>query len=188
MNALRFTATNKVVAGLALILLIGMLSMLFIYRGLDIVEQDVQKLANVEQPTSLAAYEMEINLNGSGCSPPSTGKARALAKIAMDMEALLAEMGLWTITYQEDSDRRHRRLIFAKERELRRAFAQFQRLDLSAETTEHVAVIGAMMHEMSASVRHILTLEDDLDEQAARFVDCDSRWTTYSTTRSRSLL
>jgi hypothetical protein len=45
-------------------LLIGMLSMIYIYRGLNMVNRTVQDLADVEQPTSLAAYEMEINVNG----------------------------------------------------------------------------------------------------------------------------
>lgn len=47
-------------------LLIGMLSMVYIYRGLNMVNRTVQDLADVEQPTSLAAYEMEINVNGVG--------------------------------------------------------------------------------------------------------------------------
>jgi hypothetical protein len=45
-------------------LLIGRLSMIYIYRGLNMVNRTVQDLADVEQPTSLAAYEMEINVNG----------------------------------------------------------------------------------------------------------------------------
>jgi signal transduction histidine kinase len=66
MNAPRFTVTHKIIAGLVLILLIGLLSMLLIYRGLVLVEQELERLAAVEEPTSLAAYEMEINVNGMG--------------------------------------------------------------------------------------------------------------------------
>lgn len=63
---MRFKVTSKIAAGLAIILLIGLLSMLLIYRGLSTVEQDVRKLADLEEPTSAAAYEMEINVNGMG--------------------------------------------------------------------------------------------------------------------------
>jgi hypothetical protein len=66
MKTPRFTVTRKVVVDLSVILLIGMLSMLFIYRGLNTVSRTVHDLAEVEQPTSLAAYEMEINVNGVG--------------------------------------------------------------------------------------------------------------------------
>jgi hypothetical protein len=56
MNKRRFTVKNKIVVGLGLILLIGMLSMLFIYHGLYTVKRHVHRLASVEEPTSLAAY------------------------------------------------------------------------------------------------------------------------------------
>ncbi len=61
---MRFTVTKKIVAGLAVIILIGIIAMLVIYRGLYLVERDMQQLAHVEEPLILAAYEMEINMNG----------------------------------------------------------------------------------------------------------------------------
>lgn len=66
MNNLRFAVASKIAVGLGAILVIGMLAMLLIYRNLVIVKRDVQTLADIEQPTSLAAYEMEINVNGMG--------------------------------------------------------------------------------------------------------------------------
>lgn len=48
------------------IVLIGLFAKLFMYRQLDIVGRDVQRLAHVDEPLILAAYEMEINMNGIG--------------------------------------------------------------------------------------------------------------------------
>jgi signal transduction histidine kinase len=62
----RFSVTRKIAAGLALIIVIGMVSMLFIYRGLVRVEQALQRLADVQAPINAAAYEMELNVNGAG--------------------------------------------------------------------------------------------------------------------------
>lgn len=63
---MRLTVTSKVALGLAVIVVIGTLAMLFIYRGLNLVERDVTRLAEVAEPRILAAYEMEINMNGVG--------------------------------------------------------------------------------------------------------------------------
>ncbi len=62
----RATVGRKVVAGLLVIVALGMLSMLLIYRGLNIVEKDVNRLADIEGPLAAAAYEMEVNVNGIG--------------------------------------------------------------------------------------------------------------------------
>lgn len=83
----RFTVAQKITAGLAVIIVIGMLSMLLIYRGLNIVENDVQKLAGVEAPLNAAAYEMEVNVNGIGLAVLkylATGNPRYRALVEED--------------------------------------------------------------------------------------------------------
>jgi signal transduction histidine kinase len=62
----RFTVAQKIGVGLIVVIAIGLLSMLQIYRGLEIVEEGVHKLAGVEAPLNAAAYEMEVNVNGIG--------------------------------------------------------------------------------------------------------------------------
>ncbi|MGH8501401.1 MAG: hypothetical protein ACREVE_02830 [Gammaproteobacteria bacterium] len=274
-----FSITTKVAFGLGIILLIGMLSMLFIYRGLNAVGQYVHNLAEVEEPSSLAAYEMEINVNGMGLavlkymddadpfyrawvsdddrdfkaflreylrlantsrerqlgnqvrplfnefeklarslmegkdqqaalfqavldnlekkdriiddhiqSPIDRQNSDALAKIeaSMDMETAIAEIGLWTTVYQDDSSPRHRRLVFAKKKEFRRALAQFKDLDLSSAEADDVRALQAIADQTRASILDILALEDRLDEEAAASSTCASRWTTCWMTRSRS--
>lgn len=62
----RFSVTRKIALGLTVILVIGMVSMLFIYRGLKEVGTAVHRLAVVEAPVNAAAFEMELNVNGMG--------------------------------------------------------------------------------------------------------------------------
>lgn len=56
----------EITLSLAIILLIGIASMLFIYNGLHTVGRIVHKLASLAEPTSAAAFEMEVNINGVG--------------------------------------------------------------------------------------------------------------------------
>ena len=65
-STIRFSISRKIALGLALIIAIGALSMLFIYRGLGEVEAALQRLAEVKAPISAAAYELELNVNGMG--------------------------------------------------------------------------------------------------------------------------
>ena len=264
MKPLHFSITSKVAVGLGIILLLGMLSMLFIYRGLSTVDKAVGKLAEVEAPTSLAAYEMEINANGVGLAvlkymddadpfyrawvsdddtdfkaflreylrlvntsrerelgnevsrlfsefeklarslmegkdqqtalfqtvlekleekdriidgqiQPAIDRQRsdALAKIetSMDMEAAIAEIGLWTTVYQEASSPRHRQLVFAKKKEFRRALARFKGLDLSVAEADVVRALQEIADQTRASIRDILAREDRLSEETTRFVE-----------------
>ena len=56
----------KVVLGAAGVLLVGLLSMLVIYGALRTAQKAMHEVAEVEEPTSAAAYEMEINVIGAG--------------------------------------------------------------------------------------------------------------------------
>ncbi|MBA2409900.1 MAG: HAMP domain-containing protein [Gammaproteobacteria bacterium] len=264
MKPLHFSITSKVAVGLGIILLLGMLSMLFIYRGLSTVDKAVDKLAEVEEPTSLAAYEMEINVNGMGLAvlkylddadplyrawaaddkadfsrfhdeytsltntpqerrlgaevttlfarfdrlsrqlmekkdtqtawflrttenleavdriidtriqpaiDRGAPKALAIVEASMDMEASIAELGLWATVYQNTSLTQYRRLIFAKQREFRRALARLQGLEPSARIRVFSQTVDKIADRTIALVRHIITLEDNLDESTERFVD-----------------
>ena len=63
---MRITVSTKIVVALAVILLAGTLTMLVIYRGLSVLQQAMHELADSKEPISAAAYEMEINVNGTG--------------------------------------------------------------------------------------------------------------------------
>jgi signal transduction histidine kinase len=61
----RFGVTLKVALGLSLIIIVGMASMLVIYRGLARVEGSLERLAAVKAPIIAAAFGMEVNINGA---------------------------------------------------------------------------------------------------------------------------
>ena len=63
---MRFTVKQKIILGTAGILLVGLLSMLVIYGALRTAQRAMHEVAEVEEPTSAAAYEMEINVIGTG--------------------------------------------------------------------------------------------------------------------------
>lgn len=63
---MKVTVKTKIISGLVIILLIGIASMLLVFRGLKDVERNVETLARVHEPFILAAYEMEINMDGIG--------------------------------------------------------------------------------------------------------------------------
>lgn len=63
---MRITVATKIGAFFALVLFIGLSAMAFIYRGLGMVTTNVDELANIEEPLTASAYEMEININGIG--------------------------------------------------------------------------------------------------------------------------
>jgi len=60
----RLTVRRKIIVGLMVTLGIGAVSMLIVYDGLRTLQRSVHRLAQVEEPTVIAAYEMEINVLG----------------------------------------------------------------------------------------------------------------------------
>ncbi len=63
---MKWTIRENIVAGVIGILLLGLSSMLAIYAGFRVAERAMHEVADVEEPTSAAAYEMEINVIGTG--------------------------------------------------------------------------------------------------------------------------
>jgi hypothetical protein len=61
---MRFTVGGKVAVGFGLVVVLGIVSMLIIYHGLDSVKTAMERLAQVKEPSSAAAFEMEIHLHG----------------------------------------------------------------------------------------------------------------------------
>lgn len=61
---MRFTVTKKIITSLAIILVIGMVSMIIVYDGLHKVKMAMIELAEEKEPLVAATNEMEINLNG----------------------------------------------------------------------------------------------------------------------------
>ena len=63
---MHFSVITKILPGVAVVLLVGLITMLVILDGLRTVKLALREVAEVEEPTSAAAYEMEINVIGTG--------------------------------------------------------------------------------------------------------------------------
>ncbi|MGI8738103.1 MAG: ATP-binding protein [Gammaproteobacteria bacterium] len=137
---MHFSITSKVAVGLGVILLLGMLSMLFIYRGLNAVERDVQQLADVEEPTSLAAYEVEINLHG---------------------------MAFAILKYLSGGNPSYRKWAAYDEADVRRFLDQYLALVNSPRERELGKAVGEMFEAFDVLGTHVM---QSRDEQKASFL------------------
>lgn len=61
---MRFTVASKIWLGCILILFLGAVPMLVVYRGLLQVRREMRHLAEVKEPVKSATHEMEINVKG----------------------------------------------------------------------------------------------------------------------------
>ena len=83
----RFTVGRRVVVGLIIIVALGLIAMLTIYRGLNTVQSAVDRLFDVDEPLNAAAYEMEINVNGIAfaiLTYLATGRSEYRDRVAQD--------------------------------------------------------------------------------------------------------
>ncbi len=84
---MRFTITARIALGVAVILFIGIVSMMVIFNALTTVRKSLAEITDVEEPTSAAAYEMEINMIGTGLATVNylnTGEARFRQRVEKD--------------------------------------------------------------------------------------------------------
>lgn len=140
-SARRFTVSRKITAGLAVVIVIGMLSMLLIYRGLYIVDRNVQRLAEVDEPLSAASYEMELNVNG---------------------------IGFATLKYFTTLDTYYRRLAEKDERDFAVFYANYVRLARTEREQQLAREIEQLYLEFQRLGR---TLMNRRDEQEKLFID-----------------
>jgi HAMP domain-containing protein len=61
---MRSTVKTKIIAGLLMIVGVGVISLLVTYYNLTTLKHAMDELGDLRQPMSAAAYEMEINVNG----------------------------------------------------------------------------------------------------------------------------
>jgi signal transduction histidine kinase len=131
---MRSTVSKKIALALALILLFGILSMLIIYRGLSVLEKAMHELADVKEPSSAAAYEMEINVNG---------------------------IGLGVLKYLDHADPTYRELVEDDEKDFEHFHAKYIRL---AQTQEEKALgkkIGLLYSDFKLLGQKLMGIRDD---------------------------
>jgi signal transduction histidine kinase len=138
---MRVTVRTKVVAGLAVILGMGAVSMLIIYQGLGALREGMRQLADFKQPSSAAAYEMEINANG---------------------------IALAVLKYLESAEPQYRRLVEDDMSDFERSYADYLRLSESGAEKALADSIGAAYSEFRGLAELLM---DEEDEQETRFAE-----------------
>jgi len=262
---MRLTFTKKIVVGLSIIVAIGIVSMLIVYDGLNTLQNNVQELAHIEEPSAAAAYEMEINALGIGMgvlkyldSHDSRDRQRVkkdqadferfhaeyvrLAKTprhreladrmatlytgfkalgetlmtnkddeeaifaavgqnferidnildrriqaninrqrpgsfmkleqSLDLEADIAEIGIWLATYHRTHKGEHKELIWANEREFRKTLRRLRNSPrLSVEERRWAEELENIFNETISGVQRILTIEERMLVDSRRFTE-----------------
>lgn len=150
---IRFGVTLKVALGLALIITVGMASMLIIYRGLERVEAALERLAAIQAPVIAAAYGMEINVNGAGLYV-LTYLANPLPEYRTQAEDDVADFARYHATYLRLVSTDHERELARLVHEQHREFAQLANvlMDLADRQEELYESIGDGTEEID----HIL--------------------------------
>ncbi|MGH7961782.1 MAG: hypothetical protein ACRERD_08145, partial [Candidatus Binatia bacterium] len=136
---MRLTVSKKIIIGLVAVVFIGTLSMLLIYQELSTLKRAMQEFAEVKEPASAAAYEMEINVNG---------------------------MGLAVLKYLDARDPFYRELVDEDEADFEHFHIMYLRLTGSPEGKELGNKIDGLYRKFK-TLGH--TLMQKRDEQSAAF-------------------
>lgn len=132
---MRWTVKRKITAGLATLVGIGAVSLLIVYYGLYTLDSAMEELTAVKQPSSAAAYEMEINVNG---------------------------MGFAVLKYLDARDALYRHWAADDEGDFERFHAEYLRLNTTLREQEFGAAIGKTYREFKALGRSLMEGRDVL--------------------------
>jgi signal transduction histidine kinase len=260
---MRFTVSRKIIISFSIVLIIGILSMLVIYNGLNEVKIAMTELADIKKPLNAAAHEMEINMNGMAMGvlnylQTTDPKYRQhvekdavdfkrfhnqffqllevhqlrelnekigllyndfeiLGREMMDkkdkqeeaffvvggnferiddildhhiqpsidiqgpdgflkstksknLEADIAEVGLWLANYQRLRKDEYKKLIFEHEREFLESLTEFKELNLNDYEWHWVELLEGIFNQVAPLIRQVLTLEDYLQAMGTLFI------------------
>jgi signal transduction histidine kinase len=131
---MRVTVGRKITLAFAVILLTGILSMLIIYRGLSILQQAMHELADIKEPISAAAYEMEINVNG---------------------------IGLGVLKYLDNADPTYRELVEDDEKDFEHFHRKYLQLTQTEEAQELGKRVGFLYKEFQLLGQTLMRLRDE---------------------------
>jgi phosphoglycerate-specific signal transduction histidine kinase len=134
---MRLTVGNKIIAGIAMIILVATLALLIVYGGLSRVVDSMRELAEVEEPSHSATLEVELNVNGI-------------------VFAVLA--------YLDVPDRRHREMVQKDQRDVAAFHTRFLRLAESEPERALAARLGALYQELQTLGDSLM---DTRDRQAS---------------------
>lgn len=133
---MRITVTQKIIAGIAMVILVAMLALLVMYDGLSRVVGSMHQLADVQEPSHSATLEVELNLNGI-------------------VAAVFA--------YLDDPDPRQRELVRKDQQDIAAFYTQFLEL-AEGETERRLAIrLGELYEELQNLTGELM---DTRDQQA----------------------
>jgi signal transduction histidine kinase len=89
--------------------------------------------------------------------------------LTVDLEADVAELGLWLATFQRTRRAEHRALIEASGREFQSTLGDFKLLALVPDERDWAIALEAVFEHTMAQVRDIVALEDQLRARATEF-------------------
>jgi signal transduction histidine kinase len=87
-----------------------------------------------------------------------------------DVEADIAEIGVWLTKYQRLRDDKYRRLLFENAMEFLEGLEQFKELSLTAEERQWADVIQETFNQMMTLIREVVGLEDYLQAAGNLFI------------------
>ena len=73
---MRLTIANKLWIGFGILILLLAVTSIIIAVNIKLIDRALKKITLVEEPTSAAAYEMEINVVGTGLGVAVSGDGR----------------------------------------------------------------------------------------------------------------
>lgn len=136
---MRFTITKKIGLGFALVLLIGLVGMLILYRELVTAQRALRTVIQVKEPLSAAGYEMEINVIGTG-------------------------MGV--LKYLDTGDPQYRQRVTKDEADFTHFQARYEQLVETPHGKAHGQQLLTLYRQFVALGKTLMAAKD---EQAARF-------------------
>jgi PAS domain-containing protein len=141
---MKMTVAVKLGSAFGILLLILIISGLFIDRNMRRIHHSLRQIATVEEPTNAAAYEMEINVIGTG-------------------------MGV--LQYLETGDRRYRRRVETDAADFARFKARYDNLVDTPREQELSAQLGRIYEEYRNLGDTLMNLQDALDARLDRIAE-----------------
>ena len=132
---MRWTIRRKITAGLILLVSIDALSLFIVYYGLHTLDETMKEVMEVREPSSVAAYEMEINANG---------------------------MGFAVLKYVDERDALYRHVADDEAGDFERFHAEYLRLSTSPREQEFGTAIGKTFQEFNTLGQTLMEERDRL--------------------------
>jgi len=121
---------------------------------------------NFERIDDILDRRIQANINRQ-----RSGRFRKIEQ-SLDLEADLAEIGIWLATYQRTHKEEHKELIRANEREFRETLGRFKNNPrLSAAERRWAGELENIFNETVAGIQRILTIEERMLEDSRRFAE-----------------